>query len=536
MLRKASAVHALSVRTGAPLDEVEEMRELALINPTRRQIFCGLSAAAATLAAARRGVAANTPRVAIVGGGIAGLTCARELWRRGGIAAQVYEWNVAAGGRIQTLRGYFANGQTTEQHGEFISSEHSETLKLAKHFGLEIENTYRTPQNSKDTAWFNGVRYTQRELNRDWRDFGWKLFHDAAREVGNVNYRHYSNQAKKLDNTSVAEWIDDNVPGGLPSPFGKLCYADVLDEYGGPPEKQSAVNLIYLLGLDASRGNGNQPRSWPELGGSDEKWHIRGGNDQLITGLVSELPAGTINLDYRLEALRENASGSFTASFATAGRSVDVVTDHVVLALPFTTLRNVDMAHVTLSALKRQAIASLPLGNNVKIHVQVAGRPWVPDGYNGDQLSDMLSQSGWDASSYQNQTRKTEIYGCLPGGTQGLAIGPKYGLSQDNYMGPAPIALVDDTLASLEPIFPGMTAAWNAGPKLAWVNDGNLDPHLLGAWSQYNVGQYTSFGGSEGLRQGNIHFAGEHTSFGFQGYIEGAVRSGIRVAKEILGS
>ena len=68
--------------------------------------------------------------VAIVGCGIAGLTCAHMLWSKRRILAQIYEWDDRAGGRIETLRGYFANGQTTEQHAEFISSEHSATLAM----------------------------------------------------------------------------------------------------------------------------------------------------------------------------------------------------------------------------------------------------------------------------------------------------------------------------------------------------------------------------------------------------------------------
>jgi monoamine oxidase len=68
------------------------------------------------------------------------------------------------------------------------------------------------------------------------------------------------------------------------------------------------------------------------------------------------------------------------------------------------------------------------------------------------------------------------------------------------------------------------------------VNDGNIDPHLRGAWSQYNIGQYTGFSGVEKEAEGNIHFAGEQTSLEFQGYMEGAVRSGARAAREILGS
>ena len=516
---------------GAPLGEVEAMRAERAERLTRRQILAGSAVGAAALIAPRRSFAIGAPRVAIVGGGIAGLMCARELWRHGRVAAQIYEWDDHVGGRVQTLRDYFVDGQLAEQHGEFISSEHAETLKLARHFGLALENTYHAPQGTKDTYWFNGERYTQHDLNQDWQGFGYQLFRDAARKAPRATYLHYSKAAYAWDHQSVAEWIDENVPGGLSRNFGKLCYADVIDEYGGPPENQSALNLIYILGFDDSRKSDQQHHTWPLLAGTDERWHLKGGNDQLISGLVSELPDGTINFGFQLEALAENADGSFTCTFA---NSTEAVVDHVVIAIPFTTLRNVDLTRVTLSLLKQQAIAALQLGNNAKIHIQVAGRPWTNDGFNGDQLTDAAPDGGWDASSYQKLGKKAEIYGCLPGGTDGLTIGPKYGLTENNFAGPAPAALVADTLTALEPIFPGMTAAWNTGPQLAWVNDGNLDPHLLGAWSQYNVGQYTSFGGSEGLPEGNVHFAGEHTSYEFQGFIEGAVRSGQRAAREIL--
>ena len=39
---------------------------------------------------------------------------------------------------------------------------------------------------------------------------------------------------------------------------------------------------------------------------------------------------------------------------------------------------------------------------------------------------------------------------------------------------------------------------------------------------------------SEGEREGNCHFAGEHTSVDFQGYLNGAVETGERAADEIL--
>jgi monoamine oxidase len=549
MLREAHAAGDEAAATGLPIDEVIAIRAERFAAARARQADIGLdrrgflkqaSAAGIGLAAllprAGIGLAASPPRVVIVGAGLAGLRCAHKLWIERGMWTQIFEGDNRVGGRVETLRGYFANGQITEQHGEFISSEHRSTLALAKRFGLKLDNANISLGNTNDTAWFNGARYTQAQVSADWHRFGWKLFYDAVMKAPNASYLGASAAAREWDQMSVTDWIEANIPGGLASDFGRLCYADVISEYGGPPEEQSALNLIYVLGYDTSTGSSFQPRGMPVLGGTDEKWHIRGGNDQIITGMVQELPSGTINTGYRLVALQENADGSYTCSFETGPATVDVAADHVVLAIPFTTLRQVDLSKVTLSPLKQTAIQNLQLGNNAKIQIQVAGRPWVKDGFSGSLLTDDGADGGWDATSYQPGTSgpgATEIYMNYLGGSDGQALAAKYGLIFGQDEGPAPPAMVNDALAELEPIFPGITAAWNAGPRLAWVNDGNIDPQLLGAYSQYNVGQYTGFGGIEGVREGNIHFAGEHTSPAFQGFMEGAVESGERVADEI---
>jgi monoamine oxidase len=60
------------------------------------------------------------------------------------------------------------------------------------------------------------------------------------------------------------------------------------------------------------------------------------------------------------------------------------------------------------------------------------------------------------------------------------------------------------------------------------------DPNLLCSYSYWRVGQYTAFAGYEGVPQGPIHFAGEHCSQDFQGYMEGGAREGARAANEVF--
>src|ERR1700728_2396654 len=142
-LRRAQAAARYARRTGCDIGEATSVLAEHAAGParggqrggartgdglSRRQVLggaagAGLAAAAAGWPAAARAAARSGPRVVIIGSGIAGLGCAYRLQARHGIASQVYEYNPGrAGGRIHTLRGFFAGGQDAEEHGEVISS------------------------------------------------------------------------------------------------------------------------------------------------------------------------------------------------------------------------------------------------------------------------------------------------------------------------------------------------------------------------------------------------------------------------------
>jgi monoamine oxidase len=120
----------------------------------------------------------------------------------------------------------------------------------------------------------------------------------------------------------------------------------------------------------SSRRSGLQPRSAPQLGGGNEKWHIHGGNDQLISGILERLPRGVVRLSHRLVGLRERTNGRILCSSASGGRTRDVVADQVVLATPFTTLRHVDTSAIPIPALHRRAMNEQPMGSNAKFFLQ----------------------------------------------------------------------------------------------------------------------------------------------------------------------
>ena len=539
-LRRAQRASALARRLGCSVDEADGLGERQPTLSRRRFLAAAGAAAGAvvlpgagagTALAASRRRSETAGKVVIVGAGMAGLGCAYRLWVDHKIQADVYEYDTVAGGRIRTRRDWFADGQIVEEHAEFINPEHTATLALARHLGLGLDNTDRYPPGSHgrdETMRFHGQSYSQATLNEEWHAWGWALFHDAAfvKAPWPTLYDESTDWARRYDRMSVAEWIDTYIPGGLRSGFGSVCVAAVLDEYGGPIEEQSALNVVYLLGQDASRPDGVQPRAEPQLAGANEKWHIHGGNDQLVAGLVAGIPPGSINLGWRLAALRDVGTSSVLCSFERETVVEEVVADQVVLALPFTTLRLVDTTGVDISARHRQAIEQEPLGTNSKMFLQFDERVWNDEHRSGNVFCSGVVQGGWDPTLYQ--AGPAGILAALPGGEDGQRWGPRYGLT--TYRGEPPPEMVGDFLAGWNVLFPGVKEAYNGRAYYVWSPG---DPHILGAYSYLKTGQYTAFNGIQGQPEGNLHFAGEHTSVNFQGYIEGALRSGYRCAAEV---
>jgi len=559
-LRQAQAVSAYARRTGCGIDEAAD----ALANPgrvgpapgdsdrtrggrardragvSRRAMLGGAGAVAlaaalpAGLVRAQRAPASTDPRVVIIGSGLAGLGCAYRLWTRHGIRSDVYEYNAARpGGRLFTLRGFYDGGQYAEQHGEFISTEHTEVRWLAARFGLHMDNVGTYPPHTHAQAYrfrFDGRFWPQAALNRDWHEWGWRLFRDAAvrKAPWPTLYDKHTHWGRRWDHMPATDWIDRYIPGGLDGDFGALCASVLLDEYGGPVAEQSALNLVYLLGLYGSSASGLQPKGSPQLSGTDEKWHIRGGNDQLISGLVERLPAGTVHLGERLVAVRARGHGRYAVTLSNGQSTSDQYADHVVLALPFTKLRDVELSGIELPPRQLRAIREEPMGANAKIGLQFSSRVWNTDHWTGNMYTDGVVQGGWETTVDQPGTPGILI--ALPGGEVGAALGPRYGLT--SYEGPAPDRMVRDFLGCFERNFPGASRAYNGRAYYAWSAG---DPHTGGAYSYLKTGQYTGFNGIQGRRHGGLHFAGEHISVNYQGYMEGALRTGYRCAAEITG-
>src|ERR1700754_4165574 len=333
LARRWFAAHEHSERTGVPVAEVLE--SVAADRRTRRELLVGagglaggvvLAASPAPALARRVARTSATPRIAIVGAGLAGLRCAHMLWTQSPgspVASTVYEAHLdRAGGRCWTLRDFFSGGLITEHGGSFLNSNQTAVRGLATWLGLKqvVVNGGDLPS-GEEGFFIDGHLYSYAEANADWHDVGFPAFRKAARQLQTAA------GATRLDRMSVPEWLD-STEIGAGSRFGKLMLANTVTENGGDPGDQSAQDLIYLL-------TGNPRSSLQPLPGDDERFHIAGGNDQLVSRMIAQLPSGTVRHDHVLVAIRERADRAVQLVFDVSGKSVHVTADLVVLALPF---------------------------------------------------------------------------------------------------------------------------------------------------------------------------------------------------------
>lgn len=537
-LRGLAREHAAADTLGI---SVEELREREAEHAYSRKEFLKRSGAVgAAVAVSGPAVFAGTaraaaqPSIAIVGGGIAGLTAALALQDKG-VLSTVYEAHpTRVGGRMHSdfveFPGYWANGQGGELCGELIDSGHKTILGLAQRFRLPTINlTSAEPHGAEDTYYFFGHYYSKEQADKDFQPVHHALQRDVSAASYPTTYFIHTDAGVALDRMSVYEWIESRVPGGHDSPFGQVLDYAYNIEYGAETTDQSALNLIYLLGYKAVPGN------YMIFGASNERYHIVGGNTLLPLAIRDALGsaqgAGVIRNGWRMTSITRNTDGTSSMTFDTASGSKRVTADHVILALPFAVLRTLDYRGANFASLKKTAIEELGAGRNSKLQLQFRSRLWNTEGpwglSNGASYADTGYQSTWDVT--RGQAGPTGILVDYTGGDTAGALSA--GTPYANTATANVTTLAQEFLKQLEPVFPGITSQWNGKATLSTPM---IDPTLNCSYSYFRVGQYVGFSGWEKLRQGNIHFAGEHCSQDFQGYMEGGASEGVRAAVEIL--
>ena len=505
MLQRAARIARASLHAPQPLDELFDLARERRIDLNRRRLLQG-SGAALLLAGCKsmpRPMQPKGEEVAIVGAGIAGLTAAWRL-RQQGVRVRVYEAQARVGGRMFSLANHFPDGQVVELGGELIDTDHVRLRALAAELDLPLDDLLEG-DTDRDVWFFDGRAIDEKEIVRAFVPVAAAIERDlAAAGDGDYDYRDANPAFRELDSISISQWFDRN---GVSGWLRKLLDVAYTTEMGLECSEQSALNLLTFIGTDAG--------AFRVFGVSDERSHVRGGNDLVPKTLAARM-GDAIETGAVLEALRGDGDG-FALAYRNGASTREGRAPQVILALPFSLLRKVRI-DVELPAAKRRAIAELGYGTNAKLMIGFDRRPWRAHGVNGASMSDLAYQTTWETS--RKQRGDAGILTNFTGGRHGVELG--HGSASEQ---------AARAVADLERVFPGVAAARTGARevRMHWPTH----PWTQGSYACFRPGQWAAFRGAIGESLGGLHFAGEHCALETQGFMEGGCESGELAASAV---
>jgi len=416
-------------------------------------------------------------KVIVIGAGLAGLTAAYEL-TKSGHDVTILEARNRAGGRVFTVRE-FADGLYAECGGEWIEDNHEYLLRYAEEFGLSL---YR---GSFIDAEDEGLQFSPR---------GRKTHERLEQTAKLINpFEHEKPSQPELDKISFYEFLKQ-----MDAP------PDMIEQMQHEVSALMAINIASISALHMLN-----EYALPE---SRASFRIAGGNDQIPKALAAQL-RDRIYYSRPVIKIAHDTAG-VRVTFLENGSQQTINGEHVVIAAPFTCVRKIEISPV-LSLEKMKAITTLNYGQILKAPLQFRERFWL-------QQSDEPRKSlqGMIGSVY-------EASGGQPG-KRGLLVAyipDKSGMEIGNM--PADQRL-EKIFAKVSEIHPEARRYFEGGYVKWWQED----PWAGGTYAYFRPGEITTVRAMIAKPEGRIHFAGEHTAV-WQGYMNGAVESGHRVAREI---
>lgn len=423
--------------------------------------------------------------VVVVGGGFAGMTCARDLSRRG-YNVTVLEARNRIGGRTFTAE---FNGEPTDMGGTWVHWMQPHVWSEIRRYGVELEETKGAVAERIIYVDYSGKRH-ETTATAIWDE----LEKAMARYFPNA-YATFPRPSEPFADTTWMQADNKSVAQALSELDASEATKAILDGYmtcmgSSRPENHA---WTYVFKWYAHCGY-----NMTVMNDATARFKMKGGTKALITQIAAEAAA-----DLRLSTP--------VSSVTQVGEKVEVVTDFgdkfvadaVVMAVPWNVLSDIQFSP-PLPAEKAKIVNEGHVGNGVKIHVLVEGELDVMAGYapGGDAK---ISFVMWDKVK--------------DGHTHFIGFGP----SRDN--------LDVNDLADVE----AAMRVWLPDAKVvqAYGYEWGIDPYSQGVWMVPRVGQFGRAVGPLQASHGRIHFASADWANSWPGFIDGAIEQGIVSAEKV---
>ncbi len=492
---------------------------------TRRRFVTGTLAggAAAALPAGaqakpaargRQGGSARKVDVAIVGAGFAGLTTARRLVAAGRSVA-VVEARDRVGGRVWNHE--LGDGHISERGGTFVGPTQDHVQALARELGVRTFPTYDTGENvyvsdgKRSTYSDTGIAGTAPPDPLVLPDLAVLIpeLDQMSRSVP-VDAPWSAANAAAWDGQTLETWIDSH---SVTPQFRALVAVATRAIFGAEPRE---LSLLFVLFYIASSGDETHPgtfeRNFDTRGGAQQSRFV-GGSQVIALKLADEL-GHRVLLSSPVRRIVQGRSGVTVHS-----DRLTVNAKRVIVAVPPALACRVDYEPI-LPFERDQLTQRYGQGTLTKV-AAVYDRPfWREQGLNGTAIS----SSGPVTTTFDDSP---------PGGDPGIVFGFVGGDDARSYAAASPAARRAAVLAQFATFFGPRARSPRAYFETSWSGEQWTRGCPVGIPS---TGTLLAYGRHLRDPVGRIHWAGTETSNYWNGYMDGAVRSGERAAAEVLAA
>jgi monoamine oxidase len=486
----ARSLYARLARKYRPRTAIERREFLKLTLAASAGVFLSSTPSLAQ-SGTRRGVGRGR-RVIVIGAGFGGLACAHELIAAG-YDVTLLDARNRVGGRVLSFTDMIP-GRVVEGGAELIGSNHPTWVGYAKKFGLKFLDVTED-ENLHAPVVLGGRTLTEKETERLWEELeaAYKTMNADARPI-NADQPWLSPNAQRLDARTAADWIRGLQVSDLTR---KAITVELTADNGAAVARQS-----YLGNLTQVKGGGVE-RYWTD----SEVYRCRGGNSRLARRLADTI-GNRLRLGVPVREVRIEGDRAIVRD--AAGNVIEA--DDVVLTAPPSTWHNIRFSPGLPRQLRPQ------MGVNVKYLAHVKSRFWKRNKLSPDSTTDGMVSMTWEGTDNQGSDAPGAALIAFSGGPPAERARQRWARQRD--------AAYTEALSE---IYPGYREQFVRARFMDWPSE----MWTAAGYSFPAPRQVTTIGPImyEGL--GRLHFAGEHTSYKFVGYMEGALNSGVAVAKRI---
>lgn len=453
--------------------------------------------------AAAVGANGSATRTIIIGAGLAGMSAATKL-REAGHDVTVLEGQMRPGGRVETLRTPFADGQYAEAGATFVPGGHDLTLGLMQRLGIGL---HPIAEERMFTLWM-----MRGQKLRIGVDEPWPFELSSAERAGGLHGMFDKYVAPALDR--IGDIRDPQWPPPALADLDGQSYYAFLQAQGASPGAIIALRRmfpdIYGDGIEdcsalyCLRDFTNEGHGWSL---------VEGGSDRIVFGLAAEL-GDTIIYGARADRIEHGQTG-VAVRYIRDGQEHWVQADNLIVAVQFSCLRTIEVSP-PLPPEKARFVSTMGFTAISRAFFQTRTRYWGSDGPEYMAITDLPAIGIRDCSVH------------LPG---------KRGLVDCYVPGPAAAALdaLDETARIkraggwIDALLPGLSDEVEAFTYKSW----GADPFALGGYAYSRPGEMKPTMAHAAEPCGRIHFAGDHLS-PWPAWMQGAIYSGLRAASEII--